>query len=247
VELAAAIGEKLGVASEFLGGIAWQERDRLLDRGEIHVCWICGLPYVKKRREQSTIDLLAAPVMKAPRYRAQPIYYSDVLVHADSRFTTFEDLRGARWAYNEPGSHSGYGVTRYQLAVGGFGSGYFGEVVASGSHQQSLELLLRRAIDATAIDSTVLDLALAGSPELAPRIRAVATWGPSPAPPWVVHQSVPSEMREALRREFLTFDRDAAGRQLLDAAGMLGFADVTDREYDAIREMERVGAAVELR
>jgi len=185
--------------------------------------------------------------MKHRRYGARAIYYADVLVHAGSRFRTFEDLRGATWAYNEPESHSGYGLTRYQLAVGGFGSGYFGRLVASGSHQRSLELLMLRAIDATAIDSTVLERALVASSELAPRIRTIATWGPSPAPPWVVHQSVSNDIREALRREFLTFGRDAADRRLLDAAEMLGFADVTDREYDVIRETERVGAAVELR
>jgi phosphonate transport system substrate-binding protein len=115
--LAAFIGESLSIPSEFVGDIPWQERYRLLERGDIQVCWICGLPYVKK----NNVDLLAAPVMSDPRYGGKPVYYSDVVVRADSSFRSFEDLRGVRWAYNEPGSHSGYNVTRYYLAKDGLG------------------------------------------------------------------------------------------------------------------------------
>src|SRR5262245_144382 len=142
--LASAIGAKLGIGSEFVGGISWQERDRLLDRGEIHVCWICGLPYVRKRDngQQHAVELVAAPVGSHVRYGDQPIYYSDVLVHAESGLRTFAQLRGRTWAYNEPGSHSGHNITRYQLAVEGFGPTFFGRIVQSGSHQESLQLLL---------------------------------------------------------------------------------------------------------
>ena len=59
--------------------------------------------------------------MKHPRYGARPVYYSDVIVHADSSFRHFEDLRGGTWAYNEPGPHSGYNLVRYHLAMRGWG------------------------------------------------------------------------------------------------------------------------------
>src|SRR5262249_31740202 len=99
--LAAFIGDKLSISSEFVADIPWQERERLLDRGDIQVCWICGLSYVRK----NNVDLLVAPVMSQPRYSGKPVYYSDVIVRADSAFRSFDDLRGTRWAYNEPGSH----------------------------------------------------------------------------------------------------------------------------------------------
>ena len=83
--LAEFIGEKLSIPTEFIGDIPWQERERLLDRGEIQVCWICGLPYVRKKYDtEHGVRLLAASVMRHPRYGAQPVYYSDVIVRADS-------------------------------------------------------------------------------------------------------------------------------------------------------------------
>ena len=126
--LAGFVGEKLSIPSEFIGGIPLQERERSLDRGDIHVCWICGLPYIRK----NNVELLAAPVMRDPRYGGKPVYYSDVVVNADSDLRSFEDLRGKTWACNEPGSHSGYNLTRYHLAKEGLGAHYFGRVVESG-------------------------------------------------------------------------------------------------------------------
>lgn len=244
--LAVFVGEKLGIPAEFIGDVPWQERERLLDRGDIHVCWICGLPYVRKNNgENRAVELLAAPVMRHPRYGGRPVYYSDVVVRADSSLRFFEDLRGRTWAYNEPGSHSGYNLVRYHLAMGGLGTRYFGRVVESGSHQNSLRMVLDRTIDAAAIDSTVLEMELTRNPSIVERIRTITILGPSPAPPWVVHGSVADDVQQALRQEFLSMDKDARGRRILEEAGMLRFEPVLDHEYDPIREMERIAATVE--
>jgi phosphonate transport system substrate-binding protein len=90
------------------------------------------------------IELLAAPVMQGSRYEQRPIYFSDVVVHRDSPFHSLAQLRGASWAYNEPRSHSGHLLTRYYLETRGEGGpeGYFGAVIAAGSHQRALELIL---------------------------------------------------------------------------------------------------------
>ena len=102
------------------------------------------MPYVNKAdQKQSTIRLLAAPIMLKERYGDRPVYFSDVIVHKDSPIRGFSELRGKVWAYNEPNSHSGYNITRYQLALLGEHAGYFGKVVAAGSHQNALALILK--------------------------------------------------------------------------------------------------------
>jgi phosphonate transport system substrate-binding protein len=218
----------------------------MLDRGQIDVCWICGLPYVKKSSvNEGAMQLLATPVMAHPRYAGMPVYYSDVVVHADSRFRSFDDLRGAVWGYNEPGSHSGCTLVRYHLATMGITSGYFSRVMESGSHQESLRMLLDRTIDATAIDSTVLEMAFAENPSIIGKVRTITVLGPSPAPPWVVHRSVPHETQEALRQEFLAMHQHPDGRRILECAGILRFVSVPDGDYSVIREMARVAALVE--
>lgn len=245
--LAAYIQTKVNTAAEFVGDIPWPERERLLDEGAIDIGWICGLPYVRKAdRPRPDIELLAAPVMAAPRYRNRPVYFSDVVVRQNSPFFTFAELRGASWAYNETGSHSGYNITRYNLAKMGETTGYFGRVVESGGHEISLQMLLNEEIDASAIDSTVLETELARDPALAAQFRVVAVWGPSPIPPWVIGRHVPAAWRQALQRLIVTMHEDEDGRSFLTQARMARFVPIQDAAYYPIREMERLAQTVTL-
>jgi phosphonate transport system substrate-binding protein len=237
------LAARLPAAAVFVDELPWQERKRLLDEGDIHAGWICGLPYVQwADRPNPRIELLAAPVMAGERYEDRPIYFSDVVVHRDSPFQTFADLRGASWAYNEPGSQSGYHITQYHLATLGETWAYFGRLVSSGAHQRSLQMILNREIDASAIDSTVLETELARSPELGEQIRLIATLGPSPIPPWIVGTHLPLALRQQVRDLFLQMHEDAEGAAVLAAGGMTRFTAVTDHDYDPIRYMARVAA-----
>ena len=44
--IAAYLSQRLETPVEFIGDIHWRERYRLLDEGQVHIGWICGLPYV---------------------------------------------------------------------------------------------------------------------------------------------------------------------------------------------------------
>ena len=244
-EIAGYLGDQLSIPTEFVEDISWQEREEWLDAGKAHVGWICGLPYVwKADHEQPPVELVAAPVMQHPRYQGRPVYYSDVIVHRDSEYRDFADLRGASWAYNEPHSQSGHNITRYHLAQLGESKGYFGRVVESGAHLQSIEMVLDGRIAASAIDSTVLELEWRARPELEAELRIIASLGPSPIPPWVVSRSVPPELREAIRRVFWQMHETAEGRAILERGLIEKMARVEDRDYDPIREMARVAGQV---
>lgn len=245
--IAAYLGQKIGLPAEFINTIPWQERARrLLEEGQINVGWICGLPYVLQAKLPSPpVELLAAPVMAGKRYAGRPVYFSDVVVHRDSRFQTFADLRGAVWAYNEPFSHSGYVVPRYHLAILGETSGFFSRVVESGAHQRSLQLILERKADASAIDSTVLETELRNHPPLAAQLRVIASLGPSPIPPWVIQKSLPLRFKQAIRAVLLTMHTDPQGRVILAHAGITCFAPVRDRDYDPIRRMAQIAQSVQ--
>jgi phosphonate transport system substrate-binding protein len=241
------ISRQLAIPIEFIDNLPWQEREDHFDRGEIQVCWMCSLPYAWRRDGNNpSIELLAAPVMKFERYQNRPIYFSDVVVHRDSRFHTFADLRGASWAYNEPNSHSGYNLTRYQLAMLGETFGYFGNVIGSGAHVRSLEMVLKHQVDASAIDSTVLDLILAHRPEIANVIRVIETWGPSPIPPWVVHTGLDSDLSQSLREALMAMHKNRQGREILDQGQIDHFTIVQDEDYDIIRRMYQTAQQVRL-
>lgn len=238
--VASALGRALQVPVEFVGDRPWPERERALHAGEVHVGWLCGLPYVQEAgRAHPRYELLAAPVMRGDRYAAQPVYFSDLVVRRDHPARCLADLRGASVAINEPNSHSGYGVLRHALAETGLPQGFLGPVVESGAHQRSLELIESGQVDAAAIDSTVLETELRADPARGARLRALTTLGPSPIPPWVASSCVPATTRATLRAALLALPFDAAGEAAFERAQVLGFAPVDDAWYDPIRAMAR--------
>jgi phosphonate transport system substrate-binding protein len=150
------------------------------------------------------------------------------------------------WAYNEPRSHSGYNVVRAYLSVLGATRDFFGKVVESGAHTMSLKMILSSQVDGGAIDSTVLEWAIAQSTEVSEQIRVIATFGPSPIPPWVVCRKVSINLRDKLRALLLRMHTDARGRGLLERAGLELFVEAQDSDYDAIRVMARKAEQVSL-
>ncbi len=243
--LAQYIDDQLGVPVEYVSRIPWQERERLFDRGEIDLIWICGLPYARKSDSaMNDLELLAVPVPAGERYRSRPVYFSDVVVRRDSAYHTFVDLRGTRWAFNEPLSHSGFNVVRAYLAEFGQFDGYFGAVIESGAHSASMAMILSGAVDGTAIDSTVLEWMISEREELARQIRVIDTFGPSPIPPWVVSRRVPCELAESLRRALIEMDRLEPGQAILQSARLERFVPAQDADYDPIRRMARKAESV---
>ena len=241
------VGSKVGIKTEFVVDMPWEEREALFDAGEIDVCWICGLPYVwKVDAGRPDIELCAVPVMRLARYGNAPVYFSDVVVRRDSSFKSFEDLRGATWAFNERNSHSGYNVVRHHLASLGETGAYFSRAVESGAHQQSLRMILAGEIDASAIDSTVLEAELRHNPSIGAQIRIIGTLGPSPMPPWVMHRNLPQALRAAVKAALLGMHDDPDGRAILGGWGISHFVPAEHAHYRPIQDMARDAEAVAL-
>lgn len=235
------LADRLGREADLFVG---SDYDQLVN-GAADVGFVCGLPYVNLRRQtEASVELLGAPILSGERYAGRPVYFSDVIVRHDSPYETFEDLRGCTWAYNEPSSQSGFGITRYHLLRLGETAGFFGRVVEAGWHEQSIRLVCSGAVDASAIDSQVLAVALREQPELARRLRVIDRFGPSTIQPVVASERLPEDERAALREALLTLHEHPIAQATLQKGYIERFTAVADEDYDDIRDMlEAVEAA----
>ncbi len=227
-------GRRLGLPTELAVGASYAQ----LRSEAVDVAFVCGLPYVElSRAGHAPFEPLAAPVLRGQRFGGQAIYFSDVIVHRSSRWQSFADLRGCSWAYNEPHSQSGYGITRYHLVSRGETNGYFGRVVEAGWHEQAVRMVADNDVDAAAIDCHVLAVAFRAQPELAAQVRVIDTLGPSTIQPVVASRRLPHRLRTGLRAFLLNLAHDPAARPHLDRALVQGFETVTDASYNDIRAM----------
>ncbi len=238
--VAAQLGTRLGRRIEFTPDAGYAQA------ADVDLAFVCSLAYVDHPRIAGRFEPLAAPVLVGERYRGEPIYYSDIVVRADSALASFADLRGRSWAYNEVYSQSGYGITRYRLAQAGERSGYFGRVVEAGRHDRAIRMVAGGAVDASAIDSHHLETYLRLHPELAPSLRIIDRLGPSPIQPVVVRRTMPARAKEDLRAALVRLADDPAVQPTLAAALIERFVAVDDAMYDPVRRMRDVAAAAGL-
>lgn len=239
--------KKLHHPTTYVDLISWADRYRFIDNGEIDIGWVCGWPYALRIDQNlADIELLVAPVMAAERYHNQPIYFSDVVVREDSPFQNFFDLRGGRWAFNEPGSQSGCHIVRYYLTLIGEKECFFGQLIGSGGHVNSIDMVLNGQVDGAAIDSTVWDWEVAQRPELLTQLRVLKTLGPSAMPPLIIQKSLPFELRNDIRTTLLNLHQTEQGRDILRLGQLRRFAAVADSHYDDVRFMAKLARQVQL-
>ena len=228
------VGKKLGYEIELATGSDYEEVY------SADLSFICGLPYALRtdpRREPSSVEAIAAPVLQGARYGDRPIYFSDVIVHRDSPFQSFADLLGCSWAYNEPESQSGYGITRYELVKRGETNGYFGSVLGAGFHQTAIRIVGDGRVDAAAIDSQVLAVELRDYPHLTEQLRVIDSLGPSIIQPLATASHLPESLKRDIQGVLVEMHCDSEARAYLDRGFIDRFVPVQDSDYDDIRVM----------
>lgn len=203
------------------------------------LCFICGLPYVLRSPPRHTpiMEPLVAPVLSDPRCAGRPVYFSDVILRRDSALHTFDDLRGCRWAFNEPESQSGCGITLYTLLQRGAAPDFFGEVIEAGFHQRAIRMVVAGSADAAAIDWQVLAIERRDHPALDDALRVIDSFGPSTIQPLTAARRLDRALKDDLRAVL----SDPATASALHEPFARGFithlVPVTDADYDDIRAM----------
>ncbi len=176
-------------------------------------------------------------MLQGERYQDRPIYFSDVIVRRDSTVRSFADLRGRSWSFNDCGSHSGYNLTRYRLAVLGETGDYFGRVVRAGSHLHSIDFVRAGEVAASAIDCQVLGIALRERAGAADELRVIDSLGPSSIQPVVAAARLPVGLKAEMTAALLCMADDGPSKEALAYGLVRRFAPVTDSTYDDIRAM----------
>ncbi|MBD2462981.1 PhnD/SsuA/transferrin family substrate-binding protein [Oscillatoria sp. FACHB-1407] len=230
------LARSLSIAVQVIPSRVDPLEDAMLLQDQCDLAFICGLPLVRYQAiAPQQLQALVAPVMQAERYGDRPVYFSDMIVNAISDITTFEQLAGTVFSYNDLGSNSGYNLMRHRLMQGGYPANFFGQVVESGSHQASMQWVAEGKATCAAIDSTVLEQEYRRMPDLARSLRVIESIGPCPIPPLVGAQRLGAETLTQLQTVLL--DPDAELRSQMQRAGIRRFAAVQSQDYEAIAQI----------
>lgn len=231
------IGKKMDIRTETLQLSSWEKREQLFLAGAVDIAWVCGWQYVLWHEQNKPFSPLVAPVALGTRYQNRPIYYSDLIVRADSNTHSFADLDNPVWAINEFMSWSGFRVAQHYLEQQGKTWADTAEIYKAGSHEKAIQAVLTGRADAVIIDSTVLEAELSHDPTLAQKIRVIDTTPPTGRPPFIVQPTLPQSVKTDLLDVLASLHTSVEGRQVLAQMGTKRLSAVTDNDYNSMRTM----------
>ena len=185
--------------------------NRLLERGEVDLAWICTGAAWKLRDDSG-----AAPSV-VPVVRGSDEYFSYFVVRAESPVDSIDDLAGRTVALVDPLSLTGRKVLWDELARRGLDpGGFLGRTYYTHGHDFSIRAVQHRLADAAFVDSLVYDDLAVRDPEAIEGTRVVTRYGPFPIPPIVLSPTLDSGEREQLVHVLTNMHRDPEGRRLLE-------------------------------
>lgn len=233
------LSNKVGRKVSFVSGFSYETINAMLDSGMVDVGFICGLPYTMKHDvTHPSVELIAAPVMIDKKYNNKPVYYSYIITHKDNKATSFLDLRGSTFTYNDEISNSGYNMPRSYMIELGVTTGFFGRIKRSGSHEESIRQVATKEADISAVDSLIYDYDLLHNPVFVKNTKIIKVLGPAGIPPVVISTKTPLEIRNLIRDSLIDMNNDPEGRIILNQALVDRFVHVEDSNYDSIRKMK---------
>lgn len=211
----------------------YAETNRLLQAGEVDFAFVCGGPYVSGH-DRFGLELLVAPVVKG-----KTVYYSYLIVPAESTVRNLSDLRGKSFAFTDPESNSGKLVPTAMLArLGQTPEQFFSTTTHTYGHDRSIQAVADHIVDGAAVDSLIWEYVAATQPTLAAKTRIIERSEPFGIPPVVTSPHLPSELRKALQQALLTIHEDPQGLKILKGMNIERFVLIDDSAYEGIRRLE---------
>jgi len=187
---------------------------------------ICGFPLLKETT--LALQVIGMPVYAAPGCGEGT--HRSFLVSRYGDAGRLAAYRRRRAAINDRGSNTGMNLFRASVAPIAARDAFFGTVVETGSHRQSIRALILEEADIAAIDSVTFAAVLRAEPELAPSLQVLGATAEAATPPFVTSAGTPPETVAILRAALAQAILDPS---LADARAALFLRDVipSSREH----------------
>ncbi|CAN7937588.1 unnamed protein product [Ixodes hexagonus] len=236
---------KLDITTSLLYESRWYgppaDRPDPFAQKEVDIAFMSPIAFVRLTDSgASNLELLPASTVHKHRLGdGSPGHYSDLIINADlvsSNVTTFEKLRGCKWAFTGPESFSGHQVTLQELKKRGETANFFGNKLQARSHLDSIYMVLNKQVDAAAVDANCLALFLDRNPFYKDKIYVIESWGALPPYPIGVRKDLDPNLKAALLDALLQMHNDPEGAKKLKEFRVERFAPVQMDQFLDFKE-----------
>lgn len=223
-------GSRCGRPARFITRGSYAEVAELLRTRQCDVALVCTYVYVQGQTDYG-LTAIAAPVV-----HGADSYHSAIIVPSASTVTGLLDLGNRRFASSDLLSTSGWvWPAQWLREQGRDPATFFGRHVVTGSHDRSVQAVLRGQADAAAVDSIVYADMAKADPDVIAGTRVVQRSPLFGMPPVVCHPQLEAGLRDRVRDILLRLHEDREGRAVLATVGFDRFVPPDDKRYDGVR------------
>lgn len=228
------LSAELEIPVEYIDKEDYATINSMLKQREVDVAFVCGGPYVDGKKD------FGLKLLVAPKAYGGTVYYSYILAGKNSKYRTFKDLRGRKFAFTDPLSNTGKLVPEYMLSrMNETPDSFFREYIFTYAHDKSIKAVARGLVDGAAVDSLIWEYENKKNPEFTSRTRIIQKSPPFGIPPVVVRPGLDEKLTKRMKRVFLEAHKNARGRRILQGMMIEKFVPIDDAAYDSIRMMKR--------
>jgi phosphonate transport system substrate-binding protein len=210
----------------------YAEINELVESGYVDVAFVCTSAYVAGH------DKFGMELLAAPQVSGEMVYYSLLIVPADSPAQTLADLRGRVFAFTDPMSNTGRMYpTLLVKQLGNTPEEFFARTFFTYSHDDAIRAVADGLADGAAVDSLVYDFATAREPTLADRTRIIHRSPAFGIPPVVVSPNTRPQLKAELQSLLVGMADDPEGQAALQTIGVDRFVTIDDSAYDSVRHL----------
>jgi phosphonate transport system substrate-binding protein len=202
--------------------------------------------YVLATEKSPNIEVFATYINKGmPEHYIPggPKYVGLLVSKKGSRYDSTAKIKGAVAGFPDPGSTSGWLVpnvlfTKTELGGESLES-YFSKLVFTGSHDANLLAVLEGRIDvAFTWDSAPFRLWKRGEMGRPADVLNLLWTSPDiPLDPYSYPKDLCSEIKENIKKAFLTWHEQPESKDFFEAIGAIKFVEMKDKDYDVIRDL----------
>jgi len=210
----------------------YSEINEMLAKGQIDIAFTCTGPYVAGSQAYG-FKAIATPII-----RGKPFYQSYLIVHQDSPFQSFPDLKGKTFAFTDPESNTGTLVPRYWLKqLGQSAETFFHSFTYTYSHDNSILAVAKKLVDGASVDGHIWEYYRHRDDFYAGKTRVIQTSEPVGSPPLVVSNALDPSIKKSIARVVMSMHEDPQGAVILSELMIDRFVEPKPEWYLPVGKM----------